>query len=101
MPPDKKVCNFHCGCSNQDADVENPSVFMRWAYKDGSGFACWYCERVWQVKEAHKWDSRQEFQAELATDKNTKDMHDRNRAEFISDRKSGKRNMKQKREGGP
>ena len=40
-----KKCAFECGKTNLDPDCENPDEPMRWAYKDGSGQNCWYCEK--------------------------------------------------------
>ena len=48
----RKQCSFRCGFAVGDPDMVNPVVPIRWAYKDGSGSTCWYCERVWASERA-------------------------------------------------
>lgn len=54
----RKICTFACGCGSTDRDPVNPDVALRWAYPDGSGNNCYYCERVWQTELSHSWASR-------------------------------------------
>ena len=67
LPP-QRHCGF-CNCASSDPDPVDVTQPLRWAYRDGSGNSCFYCERVWQVKEAHKHASRSEYQRECQTNK--------------------------------
>lgn len=101
MPNAAKPCAFHCGQSSCDPDPIDDTQRLRWAYKDGSGNSCHYCERIWQVKEAHKHPSRSEYQAACRTNKTTLDNHMELRDKYITDMKTGGRaRMSYKKTGG-
>ena len=36
-----------CQKHNTDPDEEDPKKRMKWKYPDGTGFACYYCWRVY------------------------------------------------------
>ena len=66
-PDARKRCEFECGQTNHDPDEEGPEKCMRWAYADGSGNNCWYCERLWMTELAHLHDSRAAYKDKLGT----------------------------------
>ena len=88
-----------CGYDNQSADHCKPEMAMRWAYPDGSGNFCWYCERVWQSQLAHLHDSRAAYQKSLRTDKDVLDSHRAAVMDFIDAKKSGRHRVALKRTG--
>lgn len=101
----KKSCTFLCGKSSWDTDEEEEDKAYRWAYNgalpDGTRAAanCWYCERTFANDFRHK-NGRQELQKKLGKCKHTHDKFLLKKREFVSRRKSGKKQFKQ-REGGP
>ena len=52
----KPPCMFLCDRmpTYPDEESQEPDALMRWAYAIGDGCSCWYCERVYKVKCAHK-----------------------------------------------
>ncbi|MFM7980692.1 MAG: hypothetical protein ACKPKO_15370, partial [Candidatus Fonsibacter sp.] len=58
VPTVEKKCDMGCGKTNMDADEEDQGRAMRWAYADGTGGNCWYCERIWMTALAHLHTSR-------------------------------------------
>ena len=84
-----KKCAFECGKTSMDPDCENPDETMKWAYKDGSGQNCWYCERIWMTELAHQYESRSHYQNICRTDKNRLDEHRSRRSDFLERRKKG------------
>ena len=94
-----KKCAFWCGMTNTDADIENPSQQLRWAYNDGKGMACWYCNRVYQVKKAHAVDSRAAYQNTLAVDKDEHERFHGWRANFLQRRKEGRHQGNRREDG--
>lgn len=90
-------CAFMCGCKDNDTDPETGEPPMRWAYSDGSGRNCWYCERIWCGIFSGEKSDRQSYQHELATDKDALDRHHSERATFIERRTHGQKYMAYKR----
>ena len=100
VPTVEKKCDMECGKTNMDADEEDQGRAMRWAYADGTGGNCWYCERIWMAELAHLHTSRASYKEELRGNKYTLDQHRMKRNCFIDRRKKGKMYMAYKRTGG-
>lgn len=99
-PLAEKKCDMECGKSNTDADEEDENSLMRWAYTDGTGSNCWYCERIWMTELAHLHTSRASYKEQLRSNKNTLDDHRQKRSSFIERRKLGFKYAAYKRTGG-
>jgi hypothetical protein len=99
-----KPCLFKCGKCSQDADCVDPAATIRWAYKDGSGGSCWYCERVWCSEWCYKYETgvsgRQLFQKKLGREMDTLKSFQESRLSFVNLRKRGKKYMSYKRGDG-
>ena len=48
-----KGCSFLCGRKQCDIDEVNSDELLKWGYSDGSGGACYYCERTWRCRVKH------------------------------------------------
>ena len=49
-----KPCQWKCGASNTDCDPVEATHQMRWAYSNGGGLSCYYCDRVYHTRWGHK-----------------------------------------------
>ena len=67
-PLARKVCAFLCGraYSEKEVDPVTGVAPCRWAYKNGDGYNCWYCEREFATETTDL--SREEFQQQLGRD---------------------------------
>ena len=74
-PTVEKRCDMACGKTNLDPDEEDQGKAMKWAYADGTGGNCWYCERIWMTELAHLHTSRASYKEELRSNKYTLDQH--------------------------
>ena len=66
----------------------------RWAYPDGSGEACYYCDRCYKTQLSHKERIRAKYISSLKSDKNVMDNHKMIVGKFIDARKSGKKSVR-------
>ena len=62
---------------------------MRWAYPNGGGQVCWYCDRVFKTEESHKWDSRKAYEHALVTNMEVLNNHYTRREAFLQRRRDG------------
>ena len=62
---------------------------MRWAYPNGGGQVCWYCDRVFKTEESHKWDSRKAYEHALVTNMEVLNSHHTRREAFLQRRREG------------
>lgn len=90
VDPPRKQCAFLCGHSNLSDDEDNGGKRIRWAYPDGSGCACWLCDRVWSGHYSHKWKDRRSLQVKMGKNVNLLEEFHGFRTAFIQRRKHGK-----------
>lgn len=81
-----KKCVFMCGHTSHSDDDQDPSSCMRWAYSDGTGSNCWYCERTWMSCFAHLHSDRNTFRKLISRDKREHDKFLVKRKEFLERR---------------
>ena len=82
-----------------DPDEEAPEQLMRWAYANGLGQVCWYCDRVFKTEESHKWDNRKAYDHALGTNMEVLSYHHTRRDAFLHRRREGYKYVE--RRGGP
>ena len=92
-----KKCGFACGKCQTDADDQQEMQALRWAYSDGSGNACWWCERVWHSEFAHKHKDRKALQSRLGKDLQLLDTFQESSTNFVDLRSKGKKYIAHKR----
>ena len=65
-PHKTKFCDFWCGRAYNDADPVSGESPCRWAYKNGDGGTCWYCEREFASQTTDL--TRDQFKYQIGAD---------------------------------